>query len=80
LNAINPKVHLEGIQVWRPDYAIPNAQQTRHFIQGFAGEVREFIDAIIEKREPYPGTEDALKAMIVIDAIVGNPNKTVQLA
>jgi myo-inositol 2-dehydrogenase/D-chiro-inositol 1-dehydrogenase len=80
LNAINPKLHLEGIQVWRPDYAIPNAQQSRHFFQGFAGEVREFIDAIIEKREPYPGTEDALKAMIVIDAIVGNPNRTVQLA
>ena len=47
LNAISPDVHLDGIRVWRPDQGIPNMQQTRHFIQGFAGEVREFIDAII---------------------------------
>ncbi len=79
LNAIDPRVHLDGIQVWRPDNGIPNMQQTRHFIQGFAGEVREFIDAIIEKREPSPGTEDSLKAMEVIDAIVRNPNRTVGL-
>ncbi len=80
LNAIEPAVHLDGIQVWRPDNGIPNMQQTRHFIQGFAGEVREFVDAIIGKREPYPGTEDSLKAMEVIDAIVRNPNRTVDLA
>ena len=79
LNAIDPKVHLDGIRVWRPDQGIPNMQQSRHFIQGFAGEVREFVDAIIEQREPYPGTEEALKAMTVIDAIIQAPNQTVQL-
>jgi predicted dehydrogenase len=79
LNAISPEVHLDGIRVWRPDQGIPNMQQTRHFIQGFAGEVREFVDAVIEKREPYPGTADALKAMEVIDAIIRHPNQTVNL-
>lgn len=80
LNLIAPEVHLEGIQHWRPDYGIPNMQQTRHFTQGFAGEVREFVDAIIEKRSPYPAGEDAIAAMRVIDALLKNPDGSTELS
>lgn len=80
LTEINPTVRLDGIRVWRPDYAIPNAQQTRHFVQGFAGEIREFAQAVAQKREAYPGTDDTVKAMAVIDAVVRRPNETVPLA
>lgn len=67
---INPQFDLADIQVWRPDYGIPNMGQTRHFFQGFAGEVREFADAILEKREPYPNGADSLKTMRVIAEIL----------
>jgi predicted dehydrogenase len=74
LPEIDPDFDLGDISVWRPDYGIPNMGQTRHFFQGFAGEVREFVDAVRERREPYPGTADCLKAMRVIDAILRNPH------
>lgn len=79
ITAIDPKIQLDGIQVWRPDYAIPNTQQTRHFVQGFAGEMREFVEAIAQGREAYPSTEDTVKAMAVIDAVIRSPSGTVQV-
>ncbi len=79
MDQIRPAFDLADIQVWRPDYGIPNMGQSRHFIQGFAGEVREFCDAILEKREPWPGTDDALPVMRVIEAIHSNPDGTTNL-
>jgi myo-inositol 2-dehydrogenase/D-chiro-inositol 1-dehydrogenase len=73
---IVPAFDPQDICVWRPDYGIPNMGQSRHFFQGFAGEVREFVDAIRERREPYPGSEDCLKAMTVIERICATPNGT----
>lgn len=77
---IRPTFQLEDIQVWRPDYGIPNLGQSRQYNQGFAGEIREFADAILEKREPYPGTSDVLPALRVIEAILSAPNGSVDLA
>jgi myo-inositol 2-dehydrogenase/D-chiro-inositol 1-dehydrogenase len=76
---ITPRIELNDIHIWRPDFALPNMGQNSPFIQGFAGEVREFCDAIIEGREPYPGTADVCKAMQVIDAIQRVPDGTVML-
>ena len=36
--------------------------------------MREFAAAVLEKREPYPGTDDTLKAMEVIEAIATCPD------
>jgi predicted dehydrogenase len=80
MHEIEPTFDLNNIQMWRPDYAIPNMGQTRHFFQGFAGEIREFVSAILEKREPYPGTEDSLKAMRVIEAVCSNPDGFTKLS
>ncbi|MEI8064240.1 MAG: Gfo/Idh/MocA family oxidoreductase [Verrucomicrobiota bacterium] len=74
LDTINPQFDLADIQVWRPDYGIPNMGQTRHFNQGFAGEVREFIDAVIEKRPAVPGTAESLAVMRLIETIAANPD------
>jgi len=73
---IDPQFDLADIQVWRPDYGIPNMAQNSPFLQGYAGEIREFADAILEHREPWPGTDDTLKAMRVIEAVVAAPNGT----
>jgi len=76
---IQPGFDLTDIQVWRPDYGLPNTTQSSQFAMGYAGEVREFVEAIVEKREPYPGTDEAPKAMCVIDAILKRPNGTTDL-
>jgi predicted dehydrogenase len=74
LTRIRPIVQLDGIRVWRPDYGIPNMQQTRHFVQGYAGEVREFVDAIVERRTPTPSHSDIVRSMRVVDAIRRTPH------
>ncbi|MEI8315473.1 MAG: Gfo/Idh/MocA family oxidoreductase [Verrucomicrobiota bacterium] len=74
LDTINPQFDLADIQVWRPDNGLPNMAQTRHFNQGFAGEVREFIDAIIEKRPAVPGAAESLAVMRLIETIAANPD------
>jgi len=71
---IDPQFDLDDIKVWRPDYAIPNMAQNSPFLVGYAGEIREFANAILEKREPYPGTDDTPKAMRVIEAVTATPN------
>jgi predicted dehydrogenase len=76
LHEIRPEFDLEDIKVWRPDFGIPNMGQNSAFLAGYAGEVREFVDAILEKREPCPGTDDALKAMRVVQAVLDKPNGT----
>ena len=74
MQEIKPAAGFGGIQVWRPDYAMPNMGQTRHFFQGFAGEAREFVDAVREKRVAQPSNDAILDAMRVIDAVVAKPN------
>ena len=80
LYEITPEFDLDDIKVWRPDYALPNQGQNSPWLVGYAGEIREFGEAILEKREPYCGTEDTLKAMRVIEAVADKPNGTSRVA
>jgi len=74
MQEIEPAAGFGGIRVWRPDYAMPNMGQTRHFFQGFAGETREFVDAVREKRAAHPSNDEILDAMRVVEAVVAKPN------
>lgn len=76
LYEISPDFDLDDIKVWRPDYALPNQGQNSPWLVGYAGEIREFGEAILQKREPYCGTDDTLKAMRVIEAVATKPNGT----
>lgn len=76
---IEPGLQLDDIRLWRPDYGIPNMGQSRHFFQGFVGEVREFCDAILEQRPVYPDPAETLAVMNVIEAICRQPNGTIRL-
>ncbi|MBA2480329.1 MAG: Gfo/Idh/MocA family oxidoreductase [Planctomycetes bacterium] len=71
---IRPRLALGDIQVWRPDFAIPNMGQSRHFFQGFVGAVREFVDSVRDRRDPWPCPEEALWAMEIVDAVTRRPN------
>jgi len=79
MQEIKPAAGFGGIHVWRPDYAMPNMGQTRHFFQGFAGEAREFVDAIREKRAADPSNDAILDAVRVVEAVVAKPNGYVEL-
>jgi len=74
MQEIEPTGGFDGIMMWRPDYAMPNMGQTRHFFQGFAGEAREFVNAVKEKRMAYPSNDEIIDAMKIIDAVISKPN------
>jgi myo-inositol 2-dehydrogenase/D-chiro-inositol 1-dehydrogenase len=74
MQEIDPTAGFDGISVWRPDYAMPNMGQSRHFFQGFAGEAREFVSAIKEKRTAYSSNDEILEAMKVIETVIAKPN------
>ncbi len=80
LAAIEPRLALQDIQSWRPDYGIPNLGQTRLFFQGFIGAIREFTAAIRERRDCWPSPEEGLQAMQVIEAVLRRPEGTTELA
>lgn len=79
LYEIAPDFDLDDIKIWRPDYALPNQGQNSPWLVGYAGEIREFGEAILGKREPYCGTDDTVKAMRVIEAVAATPNGTSRL-
>jgi len=74
LQEIKPSAGFGGIQLWRPDFSMTSMGQTRHFFQGFAGEAREFVDAIREQRAANPSNDAILDAMRVIEAVIAKPN------
>jgi myo-inositol 2-dehydrogenase/D-chiro-inositol 1-dehydrogenase len=80
MDRIEPGFDLADIQVWRPDYGIPNMGQTRLFFQGFAGIMREFVAAARDRRDPYPTPAAAIAAMRVVDAILRRPDGLTELA
>ncbi len=79
LTEIEPCVPLGVLAIWRPDYAIPNMGQQRHFFQGFTGAVREFVEAVKARRDPSPSPEEAPWAMEVVDAVTRTPDGTTEL-
>jgi len=74
LPEIAPQFDLQDIRMWRPDFGIPNMGQNSPFLTGYAGEIREFVDAILDHRQPRTGGEEGLKAMRVIDVLLRNPD------
>ncbi len=79
LAAIRPEFELADIKIWRPDFALPNMGQNSLFLNGYAGEIREFADAIVEHRIPSNGNDAAVAALRVVDAVKSAPNGTVHL-
>lgn len=79
LTAFEVQYDLEDIKMWRPDCGIPSHHSNGSFAGGYAGEVREFVNAIREKRRPTPSNEDLLPTMKVVEAVLAKPNGTTRL-
>ncbi len=79
LPEIQPTFDLDDIKVWRPDLGIPNMGQCSTFAGGYAGELRAFVDAVLNGTRPEPSNEQCLPVMQVVDAVLGKPNGTSQL-
>ncbi|MCL2701536.1 MAG: Gfo/Idh/MocA family oxidoreductase [Phycisphaerae bacterium] len=71
---IAPTFDMDDIKVWRPDLGIPNMAQCSTFAGGYAGEIREFVNAIREGRRATPSNEDVIPVMKVVDAVLKKPN------
>lgn len=79
LAQIQPTFDLEDIKVWRPDLGIPNMAQCSTFAGGYAGEIREFVNAVRQGRHSVPANEDVIPTMQVVDAVLKTPNGVTRL-
>lgn len=70
---------MSDIQLWRPDYSIPTLGHSQQFVEGYAGEIREFCNAILEKRPATPSMQESINVMRIIEAIDKNPDGTTEL-
>jgi myo-inositol 2-dehydrogenase/D-chiro-inositol 1-dehydrogenase len=58
---------------WRPEFAIPDAENDRLVLQGYATEMIAFADVVREGRPAEPSIDDGVAAMRLIDAINDAP-------
>jgi len=58
---------------WSPEFAIPDRENDRLVLQGYAPEMIAFADAIREGRPVDPSIDDGIAAMRVIEAVVEAP-------
>jgi myo-inositol 2-dehydrogenase/D-chiro-inositol 1-dehydrogenase len=59
---------------WRPDFTIPTDDNNSLVLQGYAGEMIEFAEAIQNGRVVNGGINDAVAAMRIIEAIYQAPH------
>jgi myo-inositol 2-dehydrogenase/D-chiro-inositol 1-dehydrogenase len=66
---INPA----AVTLWHPEYAIPHQQADSLWLQGYAGEVADFVDAVRAGRPVSPSIADGVAAMRYVEAIAAAP-------
>jgi predicted dehydrogenase len=62
-----------AINVWHPEFAIPYRQADSMWLQGYAGEVVAFADAILSGREVSPSIDDGVAAFRYAEVIAKAP-------
>lgn len=59
---------------WHPEFAIPYQQADSKWLQGYAGEVVAFADAILDGRPVSPSIDDGVATMRFVEAIEAAPD------
>ncbi|MBW3667819.1 MAG: Gfo/Idh/MocA family oxidoreductase [Actinobacteria bacterium] len=62
-----------GVSLWHPQFAVPYRQADTMWLQGYAGEVVDFAQAILEGRPVSPSIADGVVSMRYVNAIVNAP-------
>lgn len=67
-------------EVHRPNMALQTKENSSLVLQGYAGEVCEFVDAVRDGRPPRTATiEDGVELMRVVELLSGGENGTIEL-
>lgn len=69
--SLPPDEHM--VSMWYPEFTIPVAEQDNHILQGYAGELREFGEAIASGRPMTPNIDDGVEAMRLAEALFDAP-------
>ncbi len=67
---------LYDLQVIRPDFAIPSHAQSSLFLQGYAGELIDFAEAIQHRRAPVASIHDGVMAMRFVELLRNHTSGT----
>jgi predicted dehydrogenase len=68
-----------AVAVWHPEFAIPYQQADSMWLQGYAGQVVAFAEAILERRAVSPSIGDGVATMRFVDAIAEAPEGVSEL-
>jgi myo-inositol 2-dehydrogenase/D-chiro-inositol 1-dehydrogenase len=68
-----------GVELWHPEFAIPFKTTDSMWLQGYAGEVVDFVQAVLEGRPVSPSIDDGVAAMRIAEAILDAPEGMSQL-
>jgi predicted dehydrogenase len=63
-----------AIGAWHPEFALPNQQADSMWLQGYAGAVVDFVEAIVAGRRVTPSIADGVAAMRYVEAIACAPD------
>ncbi|WP_344890152.1 Gfo/Idh/MocA family oxidoreductase [Nonomuraea antimicrobica] len=66
-------VNPAAVTLWHPEYAIPYQQADSLWLQGYAGEVVDFVEAVQTGRPVSPSIADGVAAMRYVEAIADAP-------
>jgi predicted dehydrogenase len=58
---------------WTPEFAIPGAENDMLILQGYAGEMIAFADAVRDGHDVSPSIEDGVAALRLIEAVAAAP-------
>lgn len=74
-------IPVEGEAIeYSPEFSLGQLYNKGLFLLGYYGELKEFVDCILEKRHPYNAhAQDAIDVMKIIDAFAHGPNERVIL-
>ncbi|HJQ46578.1 MAG TPA: Gfo/Idh/MocA family oxidoreductase [Amycolatopsis sp.] len=57
------------ISMWQPEFAIPGERSDNHVLQGYAGELQNFVEAIETGQVLSPNIDDGVAAMQLVEKI-----------
>ena len=63
-----------SFRAWHPEFTVPYEQADSLSVQGYAGELSSFADAVLARRPVSPSIEDGVAAMRIVEAIAAAPD------
>ena len=70
---------LSMARIWYPELTVPNWPNDSRVLQGYAGQMQHFVEAVANDRPVSPNIADGVETMRIVEAVVAAPEGLSQL-